>query len=100
MIYNKPSITKTSSSCSLLCVPIPTAYPFYALINYIWQVFKKPLKVSEEIRMFHPRCWKPHIPVWKCAIITSVKTPSPTKFAYLIFYSPLPPEFLTLWHIN
>lgn len=56
MIYNKPSITKTSSSCSVLCVPIPTAYPFYALINYIWQVFKKTLKVSKEIRMFHLRC--------------------------------------------
>lgn len=55
MIYNKPSITKTSSSCSVLCVPIPTAYPFYALINYIWQDFKKILEVSEEIRVFHPR---------------------------------------------
>lgn len=56
MIYNKPSITKTSSSCSVLYVPIPAAYPFYALINYIWQVFKKTLKVSEEIRVFYPSC--------------------------------------------
>lgn len=59
MIYYKPSITKTSSSCSVLCVPVPTAYPFYALINYIWQVIKKSfkitLKASEEIRVFHPR---------------------------------------------
>lgn len=44
MIYNNPSITKTSSSCSILCVPIPAAYSFYALINYIWQVFKKNLE--------------------------------------------------------